>query len=845
MRGGLWFLAPFIVFCALGLPAAVKPGENIVLNGKLQADQLVVPQFWVVYPESAAGRQAVAVSSGGPNGSAYMHFTSESADKPLSISFRQQELTIAPAGRYRMSCKVRVKNFSSAKPPRLLFVNTRWRQEAGLTLSGGTEEWKEFSGEAVGFASDGYHDILLLLQSFTGEFDLADVRLEALDETALSGSSPTAAAQMLREPRLVPWGRLFEIPSASRRAVFRFFGELPEGVCAEDLAVELEVDGRQSVTAFSVDAPMALGLPSGVTAGRMSVRLVRKSGGCAIVSNEYLFRVADRPPVDTTGHRRLNNLVTEILRCRISGKKPLDCSFSCARDGWVWLRFASVEKKAFFARLDGFDVVDSAKLRHGVFRELKAGGHVLSVSEFPEGEVVVRQVPAIFNYPPCAKSPMSCNPDYGWEYFKRHVMPYTNVQNGGRIPPEHFVEFRDWGGKNTANINVHGLKDGTDFVNRILSSDQFVQPYFDGISCDELYFGSPVALGVYTDGLKKFALLGRSDRPMASWIVGKPSNPGLDEEFIASAISVSGGKGLLYSEVYGKTQPTEEMARTYVREYVRGTVESFQSCHPESVRSLGIIFGNFNQMLRISIDHYPEVDPKRFLDLEVNFLANDPSCRDIACTGYWGSYYADDEMHRWSMELMRHYCIEGNTNLLSDVCGYPYLPGHLDNGDFREGLKGWTTEGIVRADRVSGLGVKVERRWYAAGGLGDAFATLVRTTDGKTALSQRLKGLMPGRKYVLQLVCFDVKDAKEEVLASKEIKLGVTLSSGARPDYARSWNYVQDAKGRKSKIAPLCNLRHLVFMADSTEINLKLDVDACPDGAEIGVNAISLRPYHE
>jgi hypothetical protein len=77
--------------------------------------------------------------------------------------------------------------------------------------------------------------------------------------------------------------------------------------------------------------------------------------------------------------------------------------------------------------------------------------------------------------------------------------------------------------------------------------------------------------------------------------------------------------------------------------------------------------------------------------MQVNLIANSPDFKDLAMTGYWGTYYGDEELARWSFKLMRHYAVEGNRDLLSTRYGFKYNPGFLANGDFASGLEGWTT----------------------------------------------------------------------------------------------------------------------------------------------------------
>ena len=54
------------------------------------------------------------------------------------------------------------------------------------------------------------------------------------------------------------------------------------------------------------------------------------------------------------------------------------------------------------------------------------------------------------------------------------------------------------------------------------------------------------------------------------------------------------------------------------------------------------------------------------------------------------STYAEEEAVRWCGRLFRHYCIEGHTDLLSERYGFKYRLDHIQNGDFDDGLTGWT-----------------------------------------------------------------------------------------------------------------------------------------------------------
>jgi hypothetical protein len=319
-------------------------------------------------------------------------------------------------------------------------------------------------------------------------------------------------------------------------------------------------------------------------------------------------------------------------------------------------------------------------------------------------------------------------------------------------------------------------------------------------------------------------------------------------DFLAACVNIAGGAGKLVREHYCSTAETEEDARKVLRNYVGGTFETYRRICPDAFGSLGLVFGNFNQVPILSKAHHPEVDYKYYLDMQMNFAANDPLFKGIGLVGYWGSYYADEELHRWSFALTRHYVVEGNTNMLSAAHGFRYRPDHLLNGDFRGTVEPWKTTGTVRLDSHATFASRSQNRWGGSDGVGDTFAVLVRE-EGKTAsISQKIGGLSVGRKYCLQFATFDVKDVKANRVAPRRFGVSATLGDGAKIDASRSWVHVdRRIKGRYATndgVARI-NLHHTVFVAESEEIDLTIDNAAAEAGEELGVNYVSLNPYFD
>ena len=68
-------------------------------------------------------------------------------------------------------------------------------------------------------------------------------------------------------------------------------------------------------------------------------------------------------------------------------------------------------------------VITAATDRLEAFRELPMGEHRITVSgNKADARLVVRSIPEIFNYPPCANSYVRENGSYGWDFMKKHIL---------------------------------------------------------------------------------------------------------------------------------------------------------------------------------------------------------------------------------------------------------------------------------------------------------------------------------------------------------------------------------------------------------------------------------------
>ena len=823
---------------ALGV---VSPGENILSNGKLEADQTDYPICWSVYVRDRA--LVKWMPSGGPDALPHFRFCATSP-APHDTTVRQGGILLASNGVYRLAVKVRTKDFCY-KNAGVVVASGGWKKSVAVgNIPRDTDgKWKEMSCRFEPYDENGSHSVIFFAAGFTGTFDVADARLTAENDVALAKTEPSALSAAANEPRFVPMAPLlWEIPRSTREATFRFFGKVPSGR-TEDYDIVLTVEPT-SQTSQTLQPSFTVKLPEGADCGVMTLRGVERATGREICREAFTFRTVNAPAISSNCGRRLNNLSTELLSASLNGGSQ-KFAFSAPRSGWLYIAVKRGGSADVRVALDGREVIDGDTPRSETFREVDVGPHELVVRG-GEGQLVVRSIAEIVSYPPCVKCPVKEGPCYDWQYEERHVLPAITTENGGVIPTNAIPSFLSRGYRWIANLNTTGLSSNA-LEKALASCAGLTEPQYSGVTCDEQFFYRPHEIAAYTKGLKAYDFANSPERTIYTWIVGKPMTPSLGHAFIATSINASRGRGKLLFEMYCRVPGTEDDARALLRRYVADTLDMYRAWHPLSVSSACAVFGNFNQMPILTLAHHPEVDYKYYLDMQLNMAANDSSCRDLGAVGYWGCNYADDEMKRWSFALMRHYVVEGCTNMLSAAYGYRYRPGHLANGDFTDGLRPWKATGEVRADSHPDFARRSQCRWGGNGGVGDTFAVLVRQEGDASSLSQTAKGLVPGRKYCLQFSTFDVKDVKANRIAPRRFGVDVKLGVGAEECKDLSWVHVDDrVKGRydfNDNVARV-NLHHVVFTALAAETEIAFDNAAAKAGEELGINYVSLLPYY-
>ncbi|MDD3544428.1 MAG: hypothetical protein PHG96_03605 [Kiritimatiellae bacterium] len=834
---------------AMVVNAAVGPGENLILNGNLEAEQLEFPQFWSQNPKRLVSYNP----TGGPDSVGAVIFSNPEQVSGVA-SARHHGLRLVAGETYKMSVWVKTNGFESGHCG-VIVHNSGWISSQGvLEFPKTTDGWQYLENTFQAEASkDESYGAALFAQNFKGEIQFAKVKLEAISAGALAGSSVSPILAEQNRVRLVPWTPLLNrIPKAAPQMTFHAFGRLtPQTVAEHDCVFTLDgKEWRKSALQPELNVVDLAGVAVGDH--RLGVAIVHRARNEEVFALDQTITIVDLPAVDSSSHRPFNNFVTEVLsRDLAPAAAEQRFSFDNPRDGWVYVAVqAPAVDGGLAVRLADLGVVITAATdRAETFRHLPMGRHDVAVTGAATGgKLVVRSIIEIFNYPACANSKVPQNGSYGWDFHVKHVFPAVTTLNGGRIPDENLPEFKERGLRWLANLGTTAPKSAADLVERMEKAAGLNDPKYDGVTCDEQFFGRPNLLD-YTEAIRQYA--NPNDRLIYTWIVGKPSMAGIHNDFISASINASRGRGRLIYEAYCHSRPDEKDATDYLQNRVVDTMDKFVEYFPDAAAGSGILFGNFNQIPIISLDVNPEVDYKYYLDMQLNLVANHPSFKNLATTGYWGSYYDDEELYRWSFQLLRHYCVEGNTTMLSEKYGYTYNPGHLRNCDFLQGLDGWdvaaaAAEAVLPAS-FAGYGKGAQRRWGAASKTGDTFCLFKRQDGQANVISQKATGLVPGKVYTLQFVTADYQDMLNKRFNPREHGITATLGAGVEVIPEQSYVFVdrRNSGRKKDDGQARVNLHHIRFRATAESFTVTFsDADATP-GEELALNYIMMKPYYE
>ena len=395
----------------------------------------------------------------------------------------------------------------------------------------------------------------------------------------------------------------------------------------------------------------------------------------------------------------------------------------------------------------------------------------------------------------------------------------------------------------------------TDYVYKYWTESQgFTNPYLDGVLADEFFRGVGEDFPAYTKAAKQIGREARfRDKAVHMWC-GPMYGDALATDF-ARRVTESGYK--IAWEVCLAERPTAEETRKHFETEVRKMMQGWESIIPDFASHLIFVLGILCAPPE-SLNVDPHVDYKVFLDMQYQQLATAPEYAGLYGIMVYKSRYADEESVRWCGRLFRHYGIEGNTDLLSDRYGYRYRLDHIKNGDFDNGLDGWSVSaaepGSMEVVEAEGVGHLIGR-YAAPEGTGDRFLRMRRSAKAPNVLSQEIRNLRPGRQYALKLMVTDHHNVLQGKIQPESFGLSVKIGNvypipGKSITAGHTGIYpVGPFEGKGN--GPWYNNHRWVFIAKEPTAQLVLSDWAGeqepggPVGQELIMNFIEVQPYFE
>jgi len=803
------------MFGIAALSAVSAMSENLISNGRFEAAQTTVPELWTISKDVVYNRSA------GPGGQASLAFVTGKG----ASSVRQLGMVLVKGEKYKLSGYYQSKNFkvSSIK---VVIHNTGWFEDAGIEKFPPNAAWTPFEKTFTAFDSkDKKYGVAIYAKNVQGKIQFADIKLEALTKKGINGSSSVLAA--IKIDHLTPMQpRLNYIPKEKPELTFRCLAKLPKAYTEYAAVCSNPVQKNN----LNKDGVVTLNL-KGLSLGdhQLAVSVIERATGKKVLKSNYLITIIKTPKIDRANHKMLNSLVTEILNQPVREK----LQFSNPRDGWV---FISVPTKST-VKLDGKELYLPAGRPEAVAL-LNAGPHNLHIAGAKAGKVVVRSIPEIFNYPGLTNPRVTGNGSYGWDFMKKHVNYALTTLNGGvRNPDKKIIdEIKKLGFIWLANMVIRDCS-----LEKANATPGLSKPQYSGVSSDEFGFIDLDSLNRYSKMLRQVRNI--NNRLIYTYIVGNPSM-WLQSDFMSTAINTSRGKGKLLYEAYCHPQANEKAAQAFLDNFLVDAMKKYNKFYPNADQNTAFILGNFNQIPVISLDYDPAVDFKYYLDMQLNTIVNHPEFKNLGAVGYWGSYYADEEIYRWSFRLMRHYAIEGKKNMLSTEYGFKYNPDLLKNGDFATGLTNWDKTGTITTGSLPDYGKTSQKRWRAPNNMGDTFAKFTRSNAQANKLSQTAVNLTKGKLYCLQFAVADYQDIKNKKVNPRLLGLNVKLP-GVEIIKDKSFVYVDNHKDKRVKDFGRINLHRIVFRATTVKQPMIFSDKQAAQNQELILNYVKLAPYFE
>ena len=567
-----------------------------------------------------------------------------------------------------------------------------------------------------------------------------------------------------------------------------------------------------------------------------------------------------RRPAPRQEPKKASNFVTELLNVDLRDTRHRVWEFVNPRDGWVFLTVPGMGRNGgvrAWVALDGApreqavlapgDGGDGEAMRHlirGVHRvEVWAEGGTagaLAVRAIPE--IIFLRFTGDFHSPdgsPYKPSHRSVHGAdrlflYYWDWLDKHILKNVNVIQGGSRDHPFMRQWLACGRKVIAGGHFssqdpeelqaqwsRGLREP--FHGVII--DEFVPPTGDISRRDSKLGGYRPGLGFDPEYMELITRL-HGNPQLAGTLyayLGMPWNAKAENcRMLIETLMACDYKWVW--EAYLWEQPSERDAVTYIESAFRQRMLDFREAFPGAEANCVVC-----PSILEAWDSFPNMDFKVWLDMQFRMMATEPAFDGICGVIADQSTTADPELVCWLSRLLRHYCIQGHTGLVSPEYGYSLILRHLENPGLADGGAGWTISqaepGSVRVVRASELPIK---KGYLP--KADNVLVMTRSAVKPNLVSQDIRALTPGHLFSLRMYSCDLGDLATRKKHVQSVKLGaVTVLE------ERSLQDIQQGDGAGANTA-CWNYTYRVFRAitENGRIEISDWADATTPGAPIG-----------
>lgn len=564
----------------------------------------------------------------------------------------------------------------------------------------------------------------------------------------------------------------------------------------------------------------------------------------------------------------LNNFVSELLRVE-SPRAASSAQYAVVnqRDGWIFVSSQTTTAARVQIALDGRNLHVHQKA--GVLESMRfvhKGAHTLALSPVAGlRQLVVRSIPELgfarYNTPSVLLASQAGRTPRPGEvarhdraFLSRDILPNINLLVGNGTPEDEPM-LRDWKAQGKrwlvqcSAIGISSKEEVTaDSIEKYLTSTAgFTNPGIDGVLIDEFLDGEHKAYAAWCEALRRMRANPKYRQKLIYPYCTDLYDAKASHRF--SRVAIECGCKFAYERYLAESRDAKR-AEYEINLHLPSSLADWDAKLPGVAKHVIVCLGTFSQPPE-NLDINPGMNYKVFLDRQMNVLANDPRCRGLYGLMTYLSSYSDPEVIRWSGKLLRHYCIEGKTTLLSTG---PLMLPHLANGDFVDGLRGWTVSeaqpGSVAAKTSPGFSWLQGR--YPKTRRGDTVLWMKRSSAGPNVVRQPIKDLEPGRLYTFCMCSGDHRDlSKPQKLAIAIDLEGVDILPGQVEQDVFHNCYSHTHGVYDAKRPAWMNYHWMLFRARDKQATLKISdwtgprQPGGPVGQELMMNYVQVQPYDD